>query len=661
MTRYPPTGKRWLLPGAFVRLLPWLLGIVALHAGIFLSSIGQGIESGWFDRWIAFRGPVAAPKDVVLVAMDEESYTQLGLSPTEVWPRAMHARLIERLAALGARRIVFDVLFVGAGASEDGNRALVAALTKIPVVLGAEIAQQVSAGYSVTELTVPYEPFGENAVATGLVNLPEKNGVVRSFFVPAEDVGYNLPSLASAASSMTERLPDERALISFYGPAGRGPRVFSYYQILEDEVPFPAELVRDKIVFVGLMLQTAVGPAQKDSFMTPFGRMFGVEIHATAAANIVRGDWLRRLSLGLELTLLSAVALVVGYASLALGPIRGLFALLGLVVLWGGAGRMALEAGWMIPGALLFGVVAPLTYTVSTFLHYRRSRRERRELERAFGYYLAPAMVRELARNPDALKLGGELVEATAVFTDLADFTTISESLSPQGLVAMLNDYFSCQTKIVHEEGGTLIKFIGDAMFVVWGAPIPMNDHAARAIRAAEKMQRALKEFNARGAHPYLHTRIGVNTGPMVVGNLGAESRFDYTAIGDSVNLASRIEGLNKYVGTSILLTEAVVQAAQRADAVKIGRMQVKGKELSVVLFALFEEAIPDALAKRWAQALEDFAARRWAAAASAFEEIEASVSPLQRVSAFYRAQTAHLAAVELDPAWSGEVVFETK
>lgn len=661
MVRSNGRGKRRPLLGSFVRIAPWLLGIVALHAGMYLSPIGQGIESSWFDRWIALRGPIAAPKEVVLVAMDEESYTQLGLSPTEAWPRAMHARLVERLAALGARRVVFDVLFVGAGASEDENRAFGAALTKIPVVLGAEIAQQASAGYSVTELTVPYEPFGENAAATALVNLPEKNGVVRSFFVPGEDVGYNLPSLASAADSSTEVLPDERALISFYGPAGLGPRVFSYYQILEDEVPFPAELVRDKIVFVGLMLQTAVGPAQKDSFMTPFGRMFGVEIHATAAANIVRGDWLRRLPRGLELTLLSALALVVGYAALALGPARGIFALLGLFVLWGGAGRMALGAGWMIPGALLFGVVAPLTYTISTFFHYRRSRRERRELERAFGYYLAPAMVRELARNPDALKLGGELVEATAVFTDLADFTTISESLSPQGLVAMLNDYFSCQTKIVHEEGGTLIKFIGDAMFVVWGAPIPLNDHAARAIRAAEKMQRALKEFNARGAHPYLHARIGINTGPMVVGNLGAESRFDYTAIGDSVNLASRIEGLNKYVGTSILLTEAVVQAARRADAVKIGRMQVKGKELSVMLYALFDEALPDALAKRWAQALEDFAARRWAAAVSAFEEIEASASPLRRISAFYRTQTAHLAAVELDAAWSGEVVFETK
>lgn len=225
----------------------------------------------------------------------------------------------------------------------------------------------------------------------------------------------------------------------------------------------------------------------------------------------------------------------------------------------------------------------------------------------------------------------------------------------------MLNDYFSCQTKVVLNEGGTLIKFIGDAMFVLWGAPLRVDDHAARSIRAAETMRRVLKEFNAQGKHPHLHARIGINTGPMVVGNLGAESRFDYTAIGDSVNLASRIEGLNKYVGTTLLLTEASVRSANRTDALRIGRMQVKGKDLPVVLYTIFEEPLADTVINRWLQALEDFAARRWTEAAASFEALEALDSPLRKASAFYRAQIAKLAASSLEADWSGEVVFESK
>jgi len=655
------TGSKRHTRGLVGKVLGLSIGMAIIHAVFFGSPLGQSIQYAWFDRWIALRGPITPPSEVVVVAMDEQSYDELGLSPTEAWPRAVHARLIEKLASLGAARVIFDVLFVGPGAQPEGDRAFAEALSKMPVVLGAEITQQESSGYELTGLTTPYEPFAKNAVTTALVNLPERDGVVRSFFVPGEDVGFALPSLATAAAKVNTPLPDDRALINFYGAASRGPRVFSYYQVLEEAVPFPAELIRGKTVFVGLMLQTELGPAQKDSFMTPFGRMFGVEIHATAAANIIEGRWIRRLSPLADLSFLSVLALLIGYAALGLSPIYGAVVLVGLFLVWAAGSLLALGSGMLLPGATLFLVVAPLTYTISTILHYVRSRRERRELERAFGYYLAPAMVQELSRNPEALRLGGDLVEATAVFTDLADFTNISESLSPQGLVAMLNDYFSCQTKVVLNEGGTLIKFIGDAMFVLWGAPLRVDDHAARSIRAAETMRRVLKEFNAQGKHPHLHARIGINTGPMVVGNLGAESRFDYTAIGDSVNLASRIEGLNKYVGTTLLLTEASVRSANRTDALRIGRMQVKGKDLPVVLYTIFEEPLADTVINRWLQALEDFAARRWTEAAASFEALEALDSPLRKASAFYRAQIAKLAASSLEADWSGEVVFESK
>lgn len=658
-----PWVRSQSLSSVLKKTVPLVAAMVIAHGFAASSSIVQSIENSVFDRWIAFRGAVPPPDDVVLVAMDGPSYDQLGLSPTEAWPRAVHAQLLERLKELGAKRVVFDILFVGEGASPAGNDAFEASLKKMPSVLGAEITSQDNTGFELAELTTPYERFAQSSEQLGLVNLPERNGVVRNFFLPEGEVGYDLPSLAAAASrgGGISQLPDDRSLINFHGPAGRGLRVFSYYQVLEKEVPFPAALIKDKIVFVGLMLNTEVGPAQKDSFLTPFGRMFGVEIHATAAANIIRGDWLRRPSETVSLIALSAAVVVVGYAAFALSPVWGAIVLAGLVVLWFVGGLIAIGFGWVIPGATLFGVMTPIVYTLSTIQNYGHSRRERRELERAFGYYLAPAMVSELSRNPDALKLGGDLVEATAVFTDLADFTNISESLTPEALVAMLNDYFSSQTKIILEEGGTLIKFIGDAMFAIWGAPLKMEDHAARSIRAAERMRAALKSFNAQGKHPHLHARIGINTGRMVVGNLGAETRFDYTAIGDSVNLASRIEGLNKYVGTTLLVTEEAIRAANRTDAIRIGRMKVKGKDRAEVLYSIFEETLAADLVAAWEGGLEKFSAQKWGEAEAAFAALCERESPLRKAAAFYRIQIARLATAALESGWAGEVVFDTK
>jgi adenylate cyclase len=612
---------------------------------------------------MSLRGPIAAPDDIVIVSMDEDSYHELDISPTAPWPRAIHARLLERLRELGARRVVFDVLFIGA--SDDGaiDEELASAVGEVPVVLGAELETRDAAGYAVTSLATPDGRIALGAEQIALVNLPEESGTVRSFLIPDGEAAVGFSSLAVASMGKTAPgpVPDARALINFYGPAGRGIRTLSYYQVLEREVPLPEKFIRDKVVFVGLMLRTETGPAQKDSFMTPFGRMFGVEIHATAAGNVAHGTWIQRASHEIESSLLSAATFVVGLGTLTLAPLSGAVFLLLFAAVWAVGSVLALSAGFFVPGAILFFVIAPLLYTASTIVQYLRSRRERRELARAFGYYLAPAMVAELARDPEGVKLGGDLVEATAVFTDLADFTTLSESLSPAALVSMLNDYFTVATRVVHEEGGTLIKFIGDAMFVLWGAPLKMSDHAARAVRAAEKMQRAIVAFNARGVYPPLTMRIGINTGQMVVGNVGAETRFDYTAMGDAVNLASRVEGLNKYFDTTILATSTALQAAGRNDGLEVGLVRVKGKEQAVELYALFIDEISSQSRAAWRRALELFRHRRWSEAAAAFAELERTESALTTAADFYGEQIKLLSARALPPGWRGEVVFEAK
>lgn len=649
-------GARWwvVLAVAFIGAL--------VHFIAVRTEMGEQFELSRADDWMALRGAQQTPDDVVIVAMDEDSYDELGLSPTAPWPRALHARLLEKLRSLGARRIVFDVLFVGAGTDGAADEALARAVISAPVVLGAELEERDAVGYAVTSLVTPYAAVAAGAAEVALVNLPEDEGTVRSFFVPGEsDVTEGLRSLAVAAAGRPETTPNERALINFYGPAGRGIRSLSYYQVLEPEVPLPEEFVRDKIVLVGLMLRTETGPAQKDSFLTPFGRMFGVEIHATAAANIGSGSWIKRADRLTELGILSATALVVGCGVVAAPPVAGAVLLVGAVGAWVGVSALALSNGWFVPGAVLFFIVVPILYTASTIVHYVRSRRERRELARAFSFYLAPAMVEELARDPAGVKLGGDLVEATAVFTDLADFTAISEALTPAALVAMLNDYFTVGTRVVHAEGGTLIKFIGDAMFVVWGAPLPLEDHASRAVRAALQMQRALAEFNVSGRYPPLHMRIGLNTGGMVVGNVGAETRFDYTAMGDAVNLASRVEGLNKYFGTSILATAETVQAAGYTAGLEMGTVGVKGKENRVSLYAIFESPIAEGSRVAWAEALALFRGQRWAEADEAFQAIKRTEPRLDRAAHLYRTQIARCRNDGVSAGWRGEIDFESK
>jgi len=651
----------------FIIRLGIVLACVALHAAAFNSEAGQRLETWFGDRWIEWRGPLPTPDDVVIVAMDEESYPQLQLSSNRAWPRALHAELIRRLAEMGARRVVFDVLFVGPSDSPKVDSELADSLKTMPVVLGAELEASDSTEYDLLALIAPDEELTANVSTLALVNLPEERGYVRQFLPDYSELDYNLPSLAEAAAGYTRSvgadhsLPDDRALINFYGPAGRGLPAYSYYQVLESEVPFPADKIRGKVVFVGLMLRTEMGPAQKDSFLTPFGRMFGVEIHATAANNIIRQDWIRRASSRTELAILSIAVAVLAYLILSFGPVWGAVTLITSALVWAILALTSINFGQFIPGAVAVCIFGPLFYLAATLQNYLHARRKQKQVERAFGHYLSPDMVRELSQNPDALRLGGDLVEATAVFTDLADFTTISERLSAQELVAMLNAYFSVVARVIFAEGGTLVKFLGDAVFVLWGAPLRIEDHPQRATRAALKIHEALEEFNQTKLYPELVTRIGINTGKMVVGNIGAENRFDYTAIGDNVNLAARIEGLNKYLGTTILITEETQRVAQMESALKVGAMQVKGKEVPVVLYALFKNPLDPQQHQRWKGSLLSFQTRKWDRAEQGFTELGSAAPLLAKACEFYCEQIAIMRRDGASAAWKGEIVFTSK
>jgi adenylate cyclase len=230
--------------------------------------------------------------------------------------------------------------------------------------------------------------------------------------------------------------------------------------------------------------------------------------------------------------------------------------------------------------------------------HYLLEARERRWLRQAFGRYLSPSVVQVIVSHPERLQLGGEEVEGTVLFSDLAGFTSISENMAPADLIRLLNEYFSPMTEIILAQQGTLDKFIGDAIMAFWGAPVPLEDHAVKACQAALAMQRAMESWESRWQGqelPKLRIRIGLHSGSLVAGNVGSRERFNYTVLGDTVNLASRLEGVNKAYGTEILLSEEVHRrVVGRFLARKLDLVRVKGRVEPVTIYELLAEAAAD-------------------------------------------------------------------
>ena len=404
---------------------------------------------------------------------------------------------------------------------------------------------------------------------------------------------------------------------------------------------FAPELFEDKIVLMG------TGFHAQDRFRTPFfsytadaadddgaagleeyGWMYGVEVHANALQNMLDGTYVRRLSRAPELLLLLLVASLAGGLVFARGAGWGALgtvlcvAGVWVVAYWGWAGSTYLPGSLQRAGGSV-GLWIPIgTPMVSALLSYVGSvaytaiieGREKRFIKGAFGKYLSPDRVAEITEDPSALKLGGEKVPLSLLFSDLSGFTSISEDMDAQDLITMLNEYLHDMTNVVFEESGYLDKYIGDAIMAFWNAPTKVPDHPDRAIRTAILMQRRMNDLNERwhardGGREPLMVRIGVHTGDVVVGNVGGKDRFDYSAIGDAVNLAARLEPANKTYDTLNMVSEVTLSLARGQYRVReLDTIAVKGKEAPVTVFELLEMegvALDDAKER----ALEHFAA----------------------------------------------------
>jgi len=374
--------------------------------------------------------------------------------------------------------------------------------------------------------------------------------------------------------------------------------------------------------------------------------MYGVEVHANALQNMLDGEYVRPTGIAGKMLLLLVAAALAGAATFRGGAAWGAAATLAAAMAtiayawwaWAGVvyvpGAELLSLGqrfrWIPVGAPM--VSAMLAYVGSVAYVAVVEGRDKRRIKGAFAKYVSPDIVNEIAEDPAALRLGGQKRPLTILFSDLSGFTTLAENMDPENLLTLLNEYLDDMTQIVLDEGGTLDKYIGDAVMAFWNAPKAHPDHADRAMRAAVTMQRHMDALNRRwgsgAGKDDLKARIGIHTGEVVVGNLGGEGRFAYSAVGDAVNLAARLEPANKTYDTLNMVSQATLAAADAAKVRvrELDYIAVKGKEEPVVVYELLEMAgvgLPEgkeAAVRRYEEGMAEYKRHAWAAAKAHFQ-----------------------------------------
>ena len=365
------------------RILIALL-IALLSGALYQLPWFYNLELTALDLWFQIRGPLTPPKDVVLIAMDEASYDELGLSMNKAWPRSVHADLLDRLAKAKARKVVFDVVFLGPSDDLNADNKLASSFAKVPTAIGVD-AGLAPGNEEIEEVYLPYKPFAEAVSELALVGRPEDKGYIRRFKYKRSNLTEGYRSLAEAGAELpsTADKPDANDFVNHYGPAGT-IRTYSYADVLAPDF-LPDSEFEDKVIYVGLILRTELGPAQKDSFLTPYqskGRTFGVEIHAASAANLMATSWISRYSWFDETIGISGITFILSLLLLYTSPGLGLVCLLIATGAWITASYYSFLSHQFIPGASLFTVFAPLTYLLSTTVSYLTARKKQNILNK---------------------------------------------------------------------------------------------------------------------------------------------------------------------------------------------------------------------------------------------------------------------------------------
>lgn len=456
-----------------------------------------------------------------------------------------------------------------------------------------------------------------------------------------------------------------KVLINHYGEFNKIPQI-SLVDAYENKIPKDVPKI---LVYGG----TATGT--NDKRPSPFDENFdGVGHHVAIIENILNQDFMKRpISAPLiEISLLLISGIIFSYALKYLNALKSsLFIIIILLSFFYFDEHYLFGKGnWYYAG--MFYLQSISIYFGITVFKYFTEEKEKKKVRSAFQHYLNPAVINQLLEHPERLKLGGDKKFMTVFFSDVRGFTTISESLSPEKLTSVLNEYFTPMTKIILDSNGLLDKYIGDAIMAVWGAPIPIEDHADRALESSLKMLEELeilqKKWQTEGL-PLLDIGIGLNTGDMVVGNMGSDQRFDYTVLGDSVNLGARLEGINKNYGTRIIcseFTKNALKSPQKFLLRELDNIQVKGKNEPVRIYEVMRYKEYDKqktldLIQLFEEGLSLYREQKWDAAIQKFKSaIELNINGDPPSKEFIE-RCEYLKQKGLEKDWNGVWVFKTK
>ncbi|MEW5908644.1 MAG: adenylate/guanylate cyclase domain-containing protein [Thermodesulfobacteriota bacterium] len=663
------------MTGAFIAILIHFTGLLELW---------EAKTWDWRIRLLASPGKGTDQIRIILLDQNSLDWLQKESSLSWPWPREVYATLIDFFARSHAKAVGLDVLFLepsSYGVSDD--KRFGTSLSSFGRVVGAVF---LSTAGGKEKASYPIPEIGMHMAGFGHVNhLPDPDAIFRRAALYTKFSGRLIPCLATGmiltgadrntmirpGKTLIDRNPLEtdmkrplilryRGPVTVYNPISAASVIQSEIRMREGLAPTVSpDTFRDKYVLFGFS-----APGLMDLRPTPVGNIYpGVGIHATLLDNFISDDFIMEIPPVFVIFIILIFSGGTGFLILRFKSPSGSLGMGAFLIAFPIVISIAgYRLGIWIP-LMDLEVAGLLPLSLGILVNYATEGRQKRYIKKAFAQYLSPKVIEQLVLNPHQLKLGGERKPLSIFFSDLQGFTSISEKLSPEDLTRLLNSYLSAMTDIIHEEEGTVDKYEGDAIIAFWNAPLDVPDHAVRAVTAALRCQERLKEIAPLimgKTDSDLIMRIGINTGEAVVGNMGSQSRFDYTMLGDAVNLASRLEGVNKEFGTRVLISKATADRLNKDFFCReIGRVAVIGRKEPVLVF---EPMFSDEF-KRRSESLNRFAIGLNLFYQGSFDEAHALFSSLQETdpaASAYKRRCEELKPV-IGDKWNGTWVMTRK
>lgn len=545
-----------------------------------------------------FQAPGESSGEVVIVGVDEISFSAMEMQWP--WPREVHGAMVDRLMEEGAKQVVFDVVFSEPSNEESDYLFAESIAAAKKVVLASDLSERDDGFLAGTVEVRPLELFELNGAKVGLAGVDVDSDLVVRFHPPYPN------TLSSVAANRIDSGFQEKSKILRYVGPDHSFQYVSYVQLfIEDGTP--VDFFKDKTVLIGLDVKASpdAQASQIDSFPTPFTRFNsrltpGVEVHANLLENLLFENWVNNAPDLHKIIFLALMTLLSFISCASWKPFSSLSLGLGANLITFFVGFYMWSEGYFINN--LIGLPPFIFAYLAAGGHaYLTEGRQKRMIKGAFAQYLSPAMVDSLISDPEKLQLGGERRKMTIMFCDVRGFTSISEALkdTPEKLTEIINILLTNLSKDILDCNGTIDKYMGDCIMAFWNAPLDDEKHASNSVEAARRMMETITTVNESVKSDFnlefdLKIGIGIGTGYCVVGNMGSDQRFDYTVLGDIVNLSSRLEGQSKSYGITTVISSYTVEEVDdhRDNIIELDMIKVKGKVEPEVIYGLSADII---------------------------------------------------------------------